>query len=329
MSYDPSIGSGWAKGDLKVDPEETVPEPIYHPHPILGPTFGPLWDDVLRRYTHLTGRRFDDTAAQPADDDDAIADTSALRRLRKMFERDDLEQRSPELLLAFEIVQIGTLFGALLGTRRVKGLKAKFTRYHSTTIWQNPVAAQKKLADTMMYHGMKGAIIEASRWFAMSSVVVSTMLAVQALRNQSGVLEYTAAGGVLGALTRFHMGPRGALVAAGFGCIGGTLSGSLLWAVASISGMTLDEVKKLRYEQHREALVEKRAEEARKRQEKDETTLEHNTMWRTIMNSFQGAEQRPAADELGQVPNVGFEPISMSEYDVTSSSSSDAEDDDV
>jgi len=169
-------------------------------------------------------------------------DTTWRERLAFMWELDDLGMMGPELMFvkqATEITFLGGLsYGAYHESAKVYRIFLDQNKY---TMFQHPREAQRALQERIVLAILQGGWRVGWRMAVLSFTFTSVVQSMTVIRNYINPLDYALGGGVMGAVYKFHMGPRGMMGAGVGGALFGLQAGIITWCVQKLSGETVAE----------------------------------------------------------------------------------------
>merc|ERR1719481_1865526 len=169
-------------------------------------------------------------------------DTTWRERLAFMWELDDLGMMGPELMFvkqATEITFLGGLgYGAYHESAKVYRIFLDQNKY---TMFQHPREAQRALQERIVLAILQGGWRVGWRMAVLSFTFTSVVQSMTVIRNYINPFDYALGGGLMGAVYKFHMGPRGMLGAGFGGALFGFQAGVITWCVQKLSGETVAE----------------------------------------------------------------------------------------
>ena len=190
-------------------------------------------------------------------------------RLKMMWRVDEWGFPSPELDNVKWTTQIGFFSGAAYGafheSAKVQRIFLEQSKY---TMFQHPREAQRAMQDRVTLAMVQGGWRAGWRMGLLGFTFSAVAQSLTAVRNYINPLDYAVAGGVMGAVYKVGMGPKGMIGAGVGGALLGLQGGVLVWGLQKLSGITVAERWHLDYLQQQE----QNREEASKKVEKDERT---------------------------------------------------------
>jgi len=169
-------------------------------------------------------------------------DTTWRERLAFMWELDEHGMFGPELRFVKEATEItflgGLCFGAYHESAKVYRIFLDQNKY---TMFQHPREAQRALQERIVLAILQGGWRVGWRMAVLSFTFTSVVQSMTVIRNYINPLDYALGGGVMGAVYKFHMGPRGMIGAGAGGALFGLQAGIITWCVQKLSGETVAE----------------------------------------------------------------------------------------
>lgn len=169
-------------------------------------------------------------------------ESSWRERLDYMWRTDEYGGYSPEL----QFVKEGTLLSFLVGAgwgawQETNKIHRIFLEQNKYTMFQHPREAQRALQDRIVLAMVQGGWRAGWRMGVLSFTMTSVCQSLTVIRNYINPLDYGLGGAAMGAVYRFHMGPR-AMVGAGLGgAFLGLGAGVVVWSAQTLSGETVAE----------------------------------------------------------------------------------------
>ncbi|XP_064633127.1 complex I assembly factor TIMMDC1, mitochondrial-like isoform X2 [Lineus longissimus] len=187
---------------------------------------------------------------------DYINKETGRERLQQLFGKDVEGRRSQEMYMVIGGILQAGLFGAVVaGFIGARVAKERYVKKHYAAQFETKFFGIRGHLDAMVI----GAIGFGAKWALRLSVFTGTFLlisqSVSVYRNKTGVVEYTLAGGMTGALFRMNMGLRGMFAAGILGTTFGTIAGLLAWGTSEATG---ESQQAKHYQYVHEQLVEKK-----------------------------------------------------------------------
>jgi len=163
-------------------------------------------------------------------------------RLGYMWRTDEYGRYSPEL----EFVKEGTLLSFLVGAgwgawQETNKIHRIFLEQNKYTMFQHPREAQRALQDRIVLAMIQGGWRAGWRMGVLTFTMTSVCQSLTVIRNYVNPLDYGLGGAAMGAVYRFHMGPRGMLGAGIGGAFLGLGAGVMVWSLQTLSGETVAE----------------------------------------------------------------------------------------
>jgi len=159
-----------------------------------------------------------------------------------MWRVDELGEVSPELDFVMTTTTMSTFAGLVYGaTIDSKKTFNRFLEKNKYEMFKHPREAQSALQDKMVLSMMKGAWRYGWRMAVVSFTYSAVAQSLASVRNYVNPLDHALAGGVMGAVYRFNMGPKGMAGAGFIGSVLGLQIGVLFWGLQYMSGQTIEE----------------------------------------------------------------------------------------
>jgi hypothetical protein len=98
-------------------------------------------------------------------------------------------------------------------------------------------------------HMIRGGLSHAFKYTTFSGLILGSSMAIQAYRNKSSILDYTAGGAIAGGLLRMHYGLANLVFGSFVGSIFGTAFGVLRYFELSQTGRTYEATRHKRLEE--------------------------------------------------------------------------------
>lgn len=186
-----------------------------------------------------------------------ISNESGWDRVQEVFKYDETLGQRPQFLNdATEIVTsvglIGFFIGAVLKTEQNK---YKFKAHNSLEIYQSKRAATRAHVDFVYMNMVTGGTRIAARFLAFTGIIVGTSLVIQAYRNKTTFLDYTAGGALSGGLLRMHFGFKGLIAGSVVGGVFGTVFGVARYWQLRLGNSTYEDQ---RYEFLKKKIIQKK-----------------------------------------------------------------------
>jgi len=168
--------------------------------------------------------------------------TTWRERLAFMWELDEHGMFGPELRFVKEATELtflgGLCYGAYQESAKVYRIFLDQNKY---TMFQHPREAQRALQERIVLAILQGGWRVGWRMAVLSFTFTSVVQSMTVIRNYINPLDYALGGGVMGAVYKFHMGPRGMMGAGLGGAFFGLQAGIITWFVQKLSGETVAE----------------------------------------------------------------------------------------
>ena len=168
--------------------------------------------------------------------------SSWRERLRYMWSPDEYGNYSPELLFVKEGTLLSFLIAAGWGAwQESNKIYRIFLEQNKYTMFQHPREAQRALQDRIVLAMIQGGWRAGWRMGVLTFTMTSVCQSLTVVRNYINPLDFSAGGAAMGAVYRFHMGPRGMLGAGLGGAFLGLGAGVMVWSAQALSGETVAE----------------------------------------------------------------------------------------
>jgi len=183
--------------------------------------------------------------------------TSWRERLNMMWRMDQYRMPSPELEFVKDSTQLslfcGMCYGAYHETAKVQRIFLEQNKY---TMFQHPREAQKAMQDRIVLGMMQGGWRAGWRMGVLGFTFTAVSQSLVAVRGYINPLDYGVAGGVMGAIYKINMGPRGMIGAGVGGGLLGLQAGVISWVLQKMTGETVVERWEREYRQRGEKIEE-------------------------------------------------------------------------
>jgi len=190
-------------------------------------------------------------------------------RLKMMWRVDEWGLLSPELDNVKWTTQIGFFSGAAYGAFHESAkVQRMFLEQNKYTMFQHPREAQRAMQDRVALAVFQGGWRAGWRMGLLGFTFSAVAQSLTAIRNYVNPLDYAVAGGVMGAVYKVGMGPKGMIGAGVGGALLGLQGGVLVWGLQKLTGITVAERWHIDYLKQQE----QNQEEASKKVEKDGRT---------------------------------------------------------
>ena len=190
-------------------------------------------------------------------------------RLKMMWRVDEWGFLSPELENVKWTTEIGFFSGAAYGAFHESAkVQRIFLEQNKYTMFQHPREAQRAMQDRVALAMIQGGWRAGWRMGLLGFTFSAVAQSLTAIRNYVNPLDYAVAGGVMGAVYKVGMGPKGMIGAGVGGAILGLQGGVLVWGLQKLTGITVAERWYIDYLKQQE----QNKEEASKKVEKDGRT---------------------------------------------------------
>jgi len=190
-------------------------------------------------------------------------------RLKMMWRVDEWGQPSPELDNVKWTTEIGMFSGAAYGAFHESAkVQRIFLEQNKYTMFQHPREAQRAMQDRVALACIQGGWRAGWRMGLLGFTFSAVAQSLTAIRNYVNPLDYAVAGGVMGAVYKVGMGPKGMIGAGVGGALLGLQGGVVVWGLQKLSGITVAERWHMDYLKQQEQAKE----EASKKVEKDGRT---------------------------------------------------------
>jgi len=190
-------------------------------------------------------------------------------RLKMMWRVDEWGFLSPELENVKWTTEIGFFSGAAYGAFHESAkVQRIFLEQNKYTMFQHPREAQRAMQDRVALAMIQGGWRAGWRMGLLGFTFSAVAQSLTAIRNYVNPLDYAVAGGVMGAVYKVGMGPKGMIGAGVGGAILGLQGGVLVWGLQKLTGITVAERWYIDYLKQQE----QNKEEATKKVEKDGRT---------------------------------------------------------
>lgn len=171
-----------------------------------------------------------------------INNQTGMDRLKAVFEKDSWGEPSEE----FDRIstQLQCVFGTVFFiTMILSGRQAheNFIRQNKTTVFLTKGLAVRRMMESLFVESIKGAFRMTLKLGLFCTTLLCISEGIAIYRNKSSLMEYTVAGGVTGALTRFSLGPKGMVSGGVFGSVVGLAVGAPLVLWYRVIGCTQEE----------------------------------------------------------------------------------------
>jgi len=190
-------------------------------------------------------------------------------RLKMMWRVDEWGLLSPELDNVKWTTQFGFFSGAAYGAFHESAkVQRIFLEQNKYTMFQHPREAQKAMQDRVALAVFQGGWRAGWRMGLLGFTFSAVAQSLTAIRNYVNPLDYAVAGGVMGAVYKVGMGPKGMIGAGVGGALLGLQGGVLVWGLQKLTGITVAERWHIDYLKQQE----QNQEEASKKVEQDART---------------------------------------------------------
>jgi len=190
-------------------------------------------------------------------------------RLKMMWRVDEWGMLSPELDNVKWTTQMGIFGGGLYGAYHESAkVQRIFLEQNKYTMFKHPREAQRAMQDRVALAIIQGGWRAGWRMGVLGFTFTAVAQSLTAIRNYINPLDYAVAGGVMGAVYKVGMGPKGMIGAGVGGALLGLQGGVLVWGIQKLSGITVAERWHMDYLKQQE----ENREEASKKVEKDGRT---------------------------------------------------------
>jgi len=190
-------------------------------------------------------------------------------RLKMMWRVDEWGTPSPELDNVKWTTEIGFFGGMAYGAFHESAkVQRIFLEQNKYTMFQHPREAQKAMQDRVVLACFQGGWRAGWRMGLLGFTFSAVAQSLTAIRNYVNPLDYAVAGGVMGAVYKVGMGPKGMIGAGVGGALLGLQGGVVVWGLQKLSGITVAERWHMDYLKQQE----QNKEEASKKVEKDGRT---------------------------------------------------------
>ena len=244
-------------------------------------------------------------------------------RLKMMWRVDEWGFLSPELENVKWTTEIGFFSGAAYGAFHESAkVQRIFLEQNKYTMFQHPREAQRAMQDRVALAMIQGGWRAGWRMGLLGFTFSAVAQSLTAIRNYVNPLDYAVAGGVMGAVYKVGMGPKGMIGAGVGGAILGLQGGVLVWGLQKLTGITVAERWYIDYLKQQE----QNKEEASKKVEKDGRTqvvLKEAAM--TTQEKLEMAAEESTAAKLIVTVRKWLGDEGLRNLEVQSNSSSPAE----
>ena len=163
-------------------------------------------------------------------------------RLKMMWRIDEWGMPSPELDNVKWTTQAGFFGGAAYGAFHESAkVQRIFLEQNKYTMFQHPREAQRAMQDRVVLATFQGGWRAGWRMGLLGFTFSSVAQSLTAIRNYVNPLDYAVAGGVMGAVYKVGMGPKGMIGAGVGGAFLGLQGGVLVWGLQKLTGITVAE----------------------------------------------------------------------------------------
>jgi len=216
-------------------------------------------DDAATSFRQMLGMKWTDLFPQPKSSAQDIIDykanqeklenfykdrkeTTWRERLAIMWTFDELGMFGPELMFVKQATELSLLGGGCYGAYQESAKVYRiFLDQNKYTMFQHPREAQRALQERIVLAILQGGWRVGWRMAVLSFTFTSVVQSMTVIRNYINPFDYALGGGVMGAVYKFHMGPRGMLGAGFGGALFGFQAGVITWCVQKLSGETVAE----------------------------------------------------------------------------------------
>jgi len=170
------------------------------------------------------------------------SETTWRERLDFMWATDEFGFLGPELLFVKQATEVGFFGGMVVGSYFESAKVYRiFLEQNKYTMFQHPREAQRALQERIVLAIIQGGWRSGWRMGVLAFTFTSVTQSLTVVRNYINPVDYALGGGVMGAVYKFHMGPKGMVGAGIGGAFLGFQAGILTWGLQKLSGETVAE----------------------------------------------------------------------------------------